>query len=94
MITKETVKQVASLARLHIADEDLEGFTKNLEDILRYVDQLAKLDVAQVKPTTHVLKLENVYREDKVKPSLTQKEALSFSVESHNGSFKVPKVIE
>ena len=94
MINKETVKQVASLARLHIADDQLEAFTKSLEGILGYVDQLSKVDVSKVKPTTHVLQLENVYREDKVKPSLTQQEALSIAVEKHGGSFTVPKVIE
>ena len=94
MINKETVKQVASLARLHIADDKLEGFTKSLEGILSYVDQLSKVDVSNVKPTSHVLQLENVYREDTVKPSLSQEEALSFAVEKQGGSFKVPKVIE
>ena len=94
MITKETVKQVASLARLHVADEELVTFTKNLEGILNYVDQLSKVDVTNVKPTSHVLELENVYREDKLRPSLTQEEVMSFAIEKHNGSFKVPKVIE
>ena len=94
MITKETVKQVANLARLYVADNELETFTKNLEGILSYVDVLTKLDVTNVKPTTHVLHLKNVYREDKVTQSLTQKEVLSFAVESQHGSFKVPKVIE
>ena len=94
MISKETVKQVASLARLHIPDEQLDAFTKDLEGIVQYVDQLSKVDVSGVKPTSHVLELENVYREDEIKLSLTQEEAMSFAVEKHNGSFKVPKVIE
>jgi aspartyl-tRNA(Asn)/glutamyl-tRNA(Gln) amidotransferase subunit C len=94
MITKDDVKYIASLARIHLQEHELEQLTHNLEDILHYVAKLQKLDVTNVEPTTHVLALKNVYREDVVKPSLTQKEALSISVAQHNGSFKVPQVIE
>ncbi|MBF0593909.1 MAG: Asp-tRNA(Asn)/Glu-tRNA(Gln) amidotransferase subunit GatC [Candidatus Omnitrophica bacterium] len=94
MITKETVNYIASLSRLHIDEAENAGFVRNLEDILQYVAKLNKLDVAGVLPTSHVLKMENVFRDDKVSPSLTQQEALSFAIESHAGHYKVPKVIE
>ena len=94
MIDNNTVKYVASLSRLDIRPEETAGFIKNLEDILAYVDQLKALDVSGVKPTSHVLNVENVFREDEIRPSLTQTQALSFSIESHAGHYKVPKVIE
>lgn len=94
MITQQTVHTIASLSRLHIADKELETFHKNLEDILTYVDQLAQLDVKEVQPTTHVLALKNVFREDVVKPSLPQTEVLKLAVEHSSESFKVPRVIE
>lgn len=94
MITKDDVRYIASLARLHIPEEKLDGFTKQLEGILHYVEKLNKLDVGHVKPTSHVLQLENVYRDDIVKPSLPLTETLKIAVEQDNGSFKVPKVIE
>ena len=94
MITKETVNNIASLARLHINDEENARFLKNLEDILHYVEKLNRLDVTGVLPTSHVLSLENVFRDDVVLPSLTQAEALSFAIDSRIGHYKVPKVIE
>ncbi len=94
MITDKDVKYIASLARIHLSDEESALFTKNLEGILHYVGKLEKLDVSKVEPTSHVLPLKNVYREDVVKPSLPQQAALKIAVEKHNGAFKVPKVIE
>ena len=94
MITKETVQYIASLSRLHISEDKVEGMRKNLEDILGYVDKLGRLNVDNVKPTTHVLQIQNVFREDQVRPSLKQQDVMTLAVEHHNGSFKVPRVIE
>ena len=94
MITDKDVKYIANLARIHLQDEEAKHLTKDLESILGYIDKLTKLDVTNIKPTSHVLPLKNVYREEKIQPSLTQEEAMKFSVEQHNGSYKVPKVIE
>ena len=94
MINKDDVRYIAGLARIHVPEDELEGFTKNLEDIISYVDQLNELNVDKVEPTSHVLNLKNVYRMDEVTPSLPQADALKFAVESHQGSFKVPRVIE
>ena len=94
MITPENVKYIAGLARIHLSSQEIDQLTGNLEDILGYIEKLSKLDVERVKPTSHVLSLENVYREDTPKPSLGQDDALSISVAKHKGSFKVPQVIE
>ena len=94
MIRRDDVQYIANLSRIHLQDIEIEQLTKNLEDILGYIEKLNKLDVSQIQPTSHVLPLKNVFREDQIKPSLSQKEALGISIEQHNNSFKVPKVIE
>ena len=94
MITPKDVKYIADLSRIYLADDEAERLTKNLEGILHYIDKLSKLDVSHVQPTSHVLPIKNVFREDTVIPSLPQDKALSVAIEKHNGSFKVPKVIE
>ncbi len=94
MISEDDVKKVAALSRIHLTEEEIPQFTKNLESILTYIEKLNELDVADVEPTSHVVPLENVHREDVVKPLLSQKEALSIAVEKQDGGFKVPKVIE
>jgi len=93
-VSKEDVKYVAALARMDVSEDKLEGFTKNLGDIVQYVEQLQKLDVEGVKPTSHAVPVGNVFRPDVVKPSLTNQEALSIAVEAKDGFFKVPLVIE
>ena len=93
-ITEKDVEYIAGLSRIHLQKEEVAALQKDLEGILHYVTKLEKLDTAKVQPTTHVLPLQNVYREDKPRPSLKQEEALKISVDKHNGSFKVPRVIE
>jgi len=93
-ISKEDVKYVAALARIDVPEDKLEGFTSTLAGIVQYVEQLQKLDVDNVKPTSHAVPVGNVFREDVIKPSLTNQEALAIAVEAKDGSFKVPLVIE
>ncbi len=94
MITRETVNYISGLARLHIDEAQAQRFTLDLEAILHYVEKLNAIDISDVKPTSHVLDMENVFRDDVIAPSLTQEQALAFSVEKLNGAYKVPKVIE
>jgi len=94
MISDKDVKYVASLSRIDIEDKDAKKFTKELESILSYIKKLEKLDVSNISPTSHVLSIKNVFREDKIKDSLGQKKALQISRETEKGAFKVPKVIE
>ena len=94
MINKEDVRYIAGLSRIYVPEEELDGFTKNLENIISYVDQLGELNVDNVEPTSHVLHLQNVYRADVVKPSLPQADVLTMAIDAHQGSFKVPRVIE
>ena len=94
MISKDDVRKVAALSRIHLKESEEESFTKNLEGILGYIEKLNELDVSNVEPTSHVFPLENVHREDIVKPLLTQEEALSIAIEKQDGGFKVPKVLE
>ncbi len=93
-ISNEDVQYIASLARIHVPPEKLDGFTKNLADIVHYVEQLQKLDVENVLPTSHAVQLGNVLRLDMVKKSLTNADALAIAPEAKDGFFKVPLVIE
>jgi aspartyl-tRNA(Asn)/glutamyl-tRNA(Gln) amidotransferase subunit C len=93
-ITKKDVEYIAALARMHVSEDQLEGLTKNLTDIVGYVEQLQRLDLKDVKPTSHAVPLSNALRKDVVKPSLTNAEALSIAPEAKDGCFKVPLVIE
>jgi aspartyl-tRNA(Asn)/glutamyl-tRNA(Gln) amidotransferase subunit C len=92
-ITTKDVGYVAKLARLRVSEKESEKFTRQLDQILKYVDKLNELDTKEVKPTSHVLSLKNVFREDKVARSLTVEKVLENAPEKLKGFFSVPKVI-
>ncbi len=94
MISEEDVKYVAALSRIHLKNDEVVSLKKDLEKIIGYVDKLGKLDVTNVPPTSHALPIQNVYREDEIKPSLPQEEVMKLAIEKKDGFFKVPKVIE
>lgn len=93
-INKDTVKYTADLARIELSDKELGDFTGQLDRILEYVDQLKKLDVSGLEPTSHVLEMKNVYREDAIKPSLDASEVIRNAPSRENSLFKVPKIID
>ena len=93
-VSLEDVRKVAQLARLALSPEEEVQLIGELNQILDYVAALDELDTAGVAPTSHVLPLSNVFREDEVTPSLPQAEALANAPSSGHGHFRVPKVIE
>jgi aspartyl-tRNA(Asn)/glutamyl-tRNA(Gln) amidotransferase subunit C len=93
-ITVKDVQHVAKLARLQLSPEEEATFTEQMNAILRYAEKLNELDTENVKPTTHVLQVSNVMRDDVVKESLSQEEALLNAPDHEDGHFKVPAVLE
>jgi aspartyl-tRNA(Asn)/glutamyl-tRNA(Gln) amidotransferase subunit C len=93
-ISKEEVQKVALLARLKLTEQEADQFTSQLNDILRFAEKLNELDTDQVEPTSHVLPMANVMRDDEVKPSISREKALSNAPEEQDGMFRVPAVFE
>lgn len=93
-ISKEEVKHVAHLARLAITEEEAEMFADQLAAITKFADELNELDTTNVAPTTHVLPLVNVLREDKSVPGLEREKMMKNVKEEEAGQVKVPTIIE
>ena len=93
-ITEEQVKHVARLARLAISEKEKELFTRQLGEILTYIEKLKELDTSKVDPTSHVLPIKNIFREDEVRPSLPREEILKNAPDRAEEFFRVPKIIE
>ncbi|MCL6584638.1 MAG: Asp-tRNA(Asn)/Glu-tRNA(Gln) amidotransferase subunit GatC [bacterium] len=93
-ITVNEVEYVAKLARLKLSDQEKVLFTQQLDNILQYMDKLNELDTKDIPPTSHVLPLENVMREDEVRPSYSPEELLANAPDREDTFFAVPKVIE
>ena len=90
----ENVEYAARLARLRLSDEEKEEFTGQLDDILTYMDQLNTVDTTEVEPTSHVISITNVLRNDEVCESLPREPSLRNAPEAERGFYKVPKIIE
>lgn len=92
-LTAAEVLHVARLARLSLRPEEVERFTRQLNEILAYVTKLQEVDTTGVPPLAHVVPLANVWREDEVTPGLPREEALANAPEPEEGAFTVPRVI-
>ena len=92
MITIKDVEHVAKLARLELTEEEKELYTKQLGDVLKYVDQMNEVDTSNVKPMAQVVDLVNVMREDVVHYDHTKEELMENAPDEENGFFKVPKI--
>ncbi len=88
------IEKVADLARLSLKPEEKAKLTGELSAILDYVKKLETLDTKNVEPTSHVLNIENVFREDEVKPSQVRDKALDHAPLKDGKFFKVPKTVE
>jgi aspartyl-tRNA(Asn)/glutamyl-tRNA(Gln) amidotransferase subunit C len=93
-ITLETIGHVANLARLNLTEKEKERLTKDMENIISYVDKLNELDTSNIEPTAHVMPVRNVFREDLAKNSYDREKILANAPQSEDGCFKVPKVVE
>ena len=93
-ITVKDVEHVANLARLDLSETEKAQFTEQLNAILKYADKLNELDTANVEPTSHVLPLANVMREDETRPSWPIEQVLANAPDEEDGHFKVPAVLE
>ncbi|MHB9053761.1 MAG: Asp-tRNA(Asn)/Glu-tRNA(Gln) amidotransferase subunit GatC [Thermoleophilia bacterium] len=94
MVSHDDVNYVAKLARLKVDSTELDRFAGQLSSILGHVDKISELDLADVTPTSHVIKLSNVFREDAPRPSVERDEALANGPDVERGAFKVPPILE
>lgn len=93
-ISTKDVEYLAHLARMELSSEELKRFTVELAEILEYVEKLKSAATQGVPPTSHVLALANVFREDEVRPSLSPEEALANAPSAEGAFFKVPRIID
>jgi aspartyl-tRNA(Asn)/glutamyl-tRNA(Gln) amidotransferase subunit C len=93
-ISVAEVRYVAELARLDLDPGEEERLTVQLNAILEYMGQLGEVDTTGVEPTSHVLPLTNVMRDDVAHTCLPTAEALANAPDAEQGHFAVPKIIE
>lgn len=93
-ITPDLVRHLASLSRILVTDDEVEKLAGELSVIVDSVATVNKAVSGDVVPTSHPIPMSNVFREDVVSQSLTQKQALSGAADSAEGRFKVAAILD
>jgi aspartyl-tRNA synthetase len=93
-VSREEVQHVARLARLRFTDAEIDDYAKDLNSILDYAESLEKLNTDDVPPTSHVLPMQNVWREDEPGGTSDAEQVLSNAPDRQGNYYKVPKILE
>ena len=90
----EEVEHIAELARIKLTDAEMARYAEQLSEILDYAARLQSVDTSGISPTARVITADNVLREDKARPGLSQQELLGNAPETEKGQFRVPPILE
>ena len=93
-ITREEIKHLAKLSDFSLSEAEMDSLSGELQNIISYISQLDELETEGVEPTYQVFEMDNIWRDDEVKPQEADREALlSLSEETRDNQIKVPKVL-
>jgi aspartyl-tRNA(Asn)/glutamyl-tRNA(Gln) amidotransferase subunit C len=92
-ISRDEVAHLARLARLAVTEEELDKFAGQLDVILESVARVGEVAAADIPPTSHAVRLTNVFRDDLPRPGLTQEQALAGAPAVEQGRFRVPRIL-
>ncbi|MEK7741833.1 MAG: Asp-tRNA(Asn)/Glu-tRNA(Gln) amidotransferase subunit GatC, partial [Nitrospirota bacterium] len=87
---KISVEYISKLARLSVSEKEREAFSAQLQGILSYMEKLNELDTKDVEPTSHVVSLSNVMRDDVQRASISREDALANAPDHTDKFYRVP----
>lgn len=93
-VTKKDVEYVADLARLSFSEQQKESLIQDLNSVLGYMEKLNSLNTDDVDIIVNPVYIENKFREDEIKPSMSEKEVIKNAPQKLEEYIVVPKVIE
>ena len=93
-LSHDEVRAIAELARLDLADEEVELYASQLSDILQYFRRLQELDTSHIEPTASVLPLKNVLRSDVRGAPLSLEQVIANAPDSADDQFRVSAVLD
>jgi len=91
---KISVEYISKLARLSVSEKEREAFRAQLQGILSYMEKLNELDTKDIEPTSHVVSLSNVMRDDVQRDSISREDALANAPDRTDKFYRVPRIIE
>ena len=93
-ITRAEVAHLARLARLDLAEDELDHYAEQLDVILSSVARVSEVAADDIPPTSHPVPLINVTRPDVARPGLPREEALAAAPAVEDERFRVPRILE
>lgn len=93
-VDRELLLRVAKNCRLELTEFEIKAFLPQFSEILKAFEKIDSVDIKGIEPAFHPIPLQNRWREDKVKPSISNEEALQNAVQKKPPYFKGPKAIE
>ena len=92
-LSEHDVRHVAMLARLALTDDEVEAMRTDLNSILGHIDEIQRLDLSDVPPMAHAIKVVNATRADVVTASFSQDVAVMNAPQAENGAFVIPQIV-
>ena len=92
-IEDKDVLHIAKLARLKLADNELESYKKNLQEILDFADTINHVNTDDIGETIGINENYNVFRKDEIVQNSDKDELLANAPSQDEGMFRIPKVI-
>lgn len=92
-ITREEIIHIAKLAMLNLTEQEIEGYTKDMQDILGYAEMINNLDTDNINETIGATEQKNVFRKDEVVEFKSREDLLQNAPSQDEGMFRIPKVI-
>ena len=93
-IDEKEISRAIKLSRLELTSEEKKEYSRQLSDILEYVEKINELETKDVNPSDHIVDLKNVFREDIIKDSLAVEDIEKIAPDFENNHFVVPKMID
>lgn len=93
-LSREDVRKIAFLARIRIADDELDALAGDLNNIIGWVEQLSEVDTSGVEPMTSVAEMTLIRRADVVTDGNIPEKVLANAPDRKGDFFAVPKVVE
>ncbi len=92
--TREEIQYVSRLAKMGVSEAEVETFARQLSDVLENFETLQQVDTDGVPPTTQPIPLDNLLRDDRQKPSISQDDALANAPHREGEFFRIRAVLE
>lgn len=93
-IKREEIEHIANLSMLHLTEEEIENYTKDLQEIITFANQINELDTDGVAISAFALDTCNAFRKDEVKQSLDRESLLKNAPSSNGEAYSLPSMME